>query len=157
MWQLFTSSSVHKVDGKGRVSVPALFRRVLEQGETPGTVILIPNLFGSGCIEGFTQEYIDRIARRISKLPPFTQKRRQLERAFLANAIPMQLDETGRIVLSAQLKKAAGIGDTAKFVGMGESFQIWAPEQAGDDGDGDAPVDPEALMNDLGWDDGDEA
>ncbi|MFT6887067.1 MAG: DNA-binding transcriptional regulator/RsmH inhibitor MraZ, partial [Paracoccaceae bacterium] len=30
MRQRFTSSSVHKVDNKGRVSVPAGFRRVLD-------------------------------------------------------------------------------------------------------------------------------
>lgn len=153
MWQLFTSSSVHKVDGKGRVSVPALFRRVLEQGEAPGTVILIPNLFGERCIEGFTQEFIDRIARKISKLPPFTKKRRQLERAFLASAIPMQLDETGRIVLSAQLRKAAGITDTAKFVGMGQSFQIWAPEL--EDAEEEDELDADALMQAMGWGDED--
>ncbi len=151
MWQRFSSSSVHKVDGKGRVSVPALFRRVLEQSEAPGTVILIPNLFADACIEGFTQEYIDRIARKISKLPPFTKKRRQLERAFLANAIPMQVDETGRIVLSATLKAAAGITDTAVFVGMGESFQIWSPERHA--GEEEEALNAEELMNDIGWDD----
>ncbi len=129
MWQRFTSSSVHKVDAKGRVSVPALFRRVLEQGETPGGLVLIPNLRGSDCLEGFTHEFIDQIAASISQMKPFSKARRRLEYEFLANALPMQLDDTGRMVLSPALKAAAGIDDQARFVGMGESFQIWAPDR----------------------------
>ena len=39
----------------------------------------------------------------------------------------MQLDETGRIVLSLRLKEKVGIRDEAIFAGMGEKFQIWEP------------------------------
>ena len=127
MWQRFTSSSVHKVDSKGRVSIPALFRRVLEQGETPG-LVLIPRLRGQNCIEGFTLEYIDRIGRAINRMKPFSDARRRLEYEFMAGAIPMQLDENGRIVLSPTVQASVGLKGQALFVGMGESFQIWAPE-----------------------------
>ena len=40
----------------------------------------------------------------------------------------MQLDETGRIVLSLRLKEKIGIRDEAIFAGMGEKFQIWEPK-----------------------------
>jgi MraZ protein len=140
------------VDAKGRVSVPALFRRVLEQGEAPG-LVLIPRLRGQGCIEGFTLDYIDRIARAIGRMKPFSKARRRLEYEFMAGAIPMQLDENGRIVLSPKLQAEIGLDGQALFVGMGESFQIWAPEAYEahlatlDDGEDGDPFDQ------LPWDD----
>ena len=36
----FRGESVHKVDAKGRVSIPAAFRRVLEDGDPDWTVVL---------------------------------------------------------------------------------------------------------------------
>lgn len=132
--------------------MPALFRRVLEQGETPG-LVLIPKLRGQGCIEGFTLDYIDQIARAIGRMKPFSKARRRLEYEFMAGAIPMQLDENGRIVLSPKLQTEIGLEGQALFVGMGESFQIWAPEAYEahlatlDDGEDGDPFDQ------LPWDD----
>ena len=51
-----------------------------------------------------------------------------LERFINTQSTYMQLDETGRIVLSNQLKEKIGIGDEAIFAGMGEKFQIWEPK-----------------------------
>ena len=47
----------------------------------------------------------------------------------------MQLDETGRIVLSNRLKEKIGIKDEAIFAGMGEKFQIWEPKNYQDEVD----------------------
>lgn len=127
MWQRFTSSSVHKVDAKGRVSVPALYRRVLEQGDTPG-LVLIPHLKGQNCIEVFSNDFYERMARAIGRMRPFSKERRRLEYEFMAGAIPMQLDDNGRIVLSPKLQEELGIDGQALFVGLSETFQIWAPE-----------------------------
>jgi MraZ protein len=52
-----------------------------------------------------------------------------LERFINTQSTYMQLDETGRIVLSHRLKEKIGIGDEAIFAGMGEKFQIWEPKK----------------------------
>ena len=51
-----------------------------------------------------------------------------LERFINTQSTYMQLDETGRIVLSSRLKEKIGIEDEAIFAGMGEKFQIWEPK-----------------------------
>ena len=44
MARRFRGEIVQKVDGKGRVSIPAAFRRVLEQGDPEWTEGLRPEL-----------------------------------------------------------------------------------------------------------------
>ena len=60
MIRRFRGESLHKVDAKGRVSVPAAFRRVLEEGDPDFTGGSYPNfvvVYGGvrgNCLEGYT-------------------------------------------------------------------------------------------------------
>ena len=130
----FRGESLHKVDAKGRVSVPAAFRRVLEEGDPdfsggsyPNFVIVYGGIRGN-CLEGYTISSITKVDKLISKLPRFSRDREILERFINTQSTYMQLDETGRIVLSLRLKEKIGIKDEAIFAGMGEKFQIWEPK-----------------------------
>ena len=60
MIRRFRGESLHRVDAKGRVSVPAAFRRVLEEGDpdfsrgsSPNFVIVYGGVRGD-CLEGYT-------------------------------------------------------------------------------------------------------
>lgn len=127
MRQRFTSSSVHKVDGKGRVSVPAGFRRVLEQAEEPGLAI-ITNFRNRGYIEGYTLDELTSIHEDIEEMPRYSPQREILEEEFIAKALPLSLDENGRILLPRDIREENGIEDSAVFVGQGRHFQIRSPE-----------------------------
>jgi MraZ protein len=131
----FRGESLHKVDAKGRVSVPAAFRRVLEEGDPdfrvgcyPNFVIVYGGVRGT-CLEGYTISSITKVDKLISRLPRFSKDREILERFINTRSTYMQLDETGRIVLSPRLKEKIGIEDEAIFAGMGEKFQIWEPKK----------------------------
>ena len=135
MIRRFRGESLHKVDAKGRVSVPAAFRRVLEEGDpdfsrgsSPNFVIVYGGVRGD-CLEGYTISSISKVDKLISKLPRFSKDREMLERFINTQSTYMQLDETGRIVLSHRLKEKIGIEDEAIFAGMGEKFQIWEPKK----------------------------
>ena len=134
MLRRFRGESLHKIDTKGRVSVPAAFRRVLEEGDPDFTGSSYPNfviVYGGirgNCLEGYTIGSITKVDKLISKLPRFSRDREILERFINSQSTYMQLDETGRIVLSLRLKEKIGIKDEAIFAGMGEKFQIWEPK-----------------------------
>ncbi len=134
MIKVFRGESLHKVDAKGRVSVPAAFRRVLEEGDPDFSRGSCPNfvvVYGGvkvNCLEGYTISSISKVDRLISKLPRFSKDREMLERFINTQSTYMQLDETGRIVLSQRLQEKIGIRGEAIFAGMGEKFQIWDPK-----------------------------
>ena len=134
MIRRFRGESLHKVDAKGRVSVPAAFRRVLEEGDpdfsresSPNFVIVYGGVRGD-YLEGYTISSISKVDKLVSKLPRFSRDREMLERFINTQSTYMQLDETGRIVLSQRLKEKIDIRDEAIFAGMGEKFQIWEPK-----------------------------
>jgi len=130
----FRGESVHKVDSKGRVSIPAPFRRVLEENDPEWAEKLNPNLvivYGDKnrqFLEGFSMTAMAEVDAKIAALARGSRNRRMLERMFSGQACAMQVDETGRLVLSPKLRDKIGITGEAVFVASGDTFQIWEPE-----------------------------
>lgn len=133
MARRFRGESVHKVDAKGRVSIPAAFRRVLEENDPDWTEGLNPNLvlvYGDATrkfLEGFSITAMDDVDDKIDKLPRGSRNRRMMERMFSGQAQQLQVDETGRLVLSQKLRDKVGITTEAFFIASGDTFQIWEP------------------------------
>ena len=122
-----------KVDGKGRVSIPAQFRRVLEAGDpnradgaTPEFVIVYGDHRRS-YLECYTIEAIDEVDGQISDLPRGSKERRMLERLFSGQSLSTNVDETGRLVLPAKLRQKIALEGEAFFIATGDTFQIWNP------------------------------
>ena len=133
MARRFRGESTHKVDAKGRVSIPAPFRRVLEEGDPDWTEGLNPNLvlvYGGKSrdyIEGYTMRSMDEVDEQIAQLPRGSRRRRALELMFSGQSLQLSVDETGRLVLSPKLREKFSISSEAIFVATGDTFQIWEP------------------------------
>lgn len=134
MSRRFRGESHHKVDTKGRVSIPASFRRVLEagdpnwkSGETPELVIVYGDHRRS-YLECYTMEAIDEVDDKIDALPRGSMERKMLQRLFHGQSFPTSVDETGRLVLPAKLRQKIDLDAEAFFIAAGDTFQIWKPE-----------------------------
>lgn len=121
---VFLSTFENKVDGKGRVSVPATFRAALEKERSTG-LILYPS-FKHDCLEGCGDERIEQIAEAIDALDAFSEEAENLQ-TILADSVRLTIDGDGRVMLPKQMIDAAGLDGVAMFVGLGKSFQIWEP------------------------------
>ena len=123
---LFLDTIVNKVDAKGRVSIPADYRALLEQQETE---LVAFRSFTSACIECCTAEMMERLANEIDRsFDTFSSEQDDLTGLIYADAKEFPFDSTGRIVLTEKLMKHANITDKAAFVGKGRTFQIWNPD-----------------------------
>ncbi|UUV05114.1 division/cell wall cluster transcriptional repressor MraZ [Ruegeria sp. YS9] len=134
MARRFRGESHHKVDAKGRVSIPASFRRVLEASDSnwqPGDNPELVIVYGDHrrkYLECYTMEAIDEVDAKIDALPRGSMKRKMLQRLFHGQSFPTNVDETGRLVLPAKLRKKIGLEGEAFFIAAGDTFQIWKPE-----------------------------
>lgn len=125
---LFTSTYINKVDKKGRVSVPASFRSALPGDDQ--SIAVFPSLV-SRAIEGFDYLYLEHISERLNNFDMLTSPGLTQEPAakILSRSMTISCDTDGRIVLSQDFIRHAGITDRALFVGLGRTFQIWSPEE----------------------------
>ncbi len=134
MARRFRGESHHKVDTKGRVSIPASFRRVLEQSDPAWTDGLNPELvivYGDhrrNYLECYTIDAINEVDDKIDALPRGSVQRKMLQRLFHGQSFPTNVDETGRLVLPAKLREKIGLEKEAFFIAAGDTFQIWKPE-----------------------------
>lgn len=123
---LFLSTHTNKVDAKGRVSIPAVFRSALVQDPFQG-VVLIPSR-RIPALEGFGMAQMQTLSERFDRFDLFSESDSDLESmAFFGESVPLTFDETGRVGLTKELLAHAGITESAVFVGLGTKFQIWEP------------------------------
>lgn len=134
MSRRFRGESHHKVDAKGRVSIPASFRRVIEaadpnwtSGENPELVIVYGD-HRRNYLECYTMEAINEVDDQIDALPRGSRERKLLHTLFQGQSFPTSVDETGRLVLPAKLRQKIGLEGEAFFLAMGDTFQIWHPD-----------------------------
>lgn len=123
-----------KLDGKGRLSVPASFRAALKAKSTtgntaptaPSPLYLLPSR-KFGCIEGRTELAFDALAAELGKLAEFSDEHHDLSTALYSDSHRLEADKEGRIVLPAELIAHAGLKmeNAITFMGIGTTFEIW--------------------------------
>lgn len=128
----FRDEITNKVDGKGRVSIPAAFRAVLaagdpscEAGKNP-RMVLMHGMGGDPCLKGYTVEAAKRMERQILAMPQGI-KRKKLYHRMAARSMSLPIDDNGRVIIRKDLLEKFNIDTMAVFVGHIELFQIWEP------------------------------
>jgi MraZ protein len=121
---LFLDTIINKVDAKGRVSLPADYRAIIKD---LGSEIVCYRSLTSPCIEGCTEDLLEKLATEIENSTDFfSETQDDLTNLIFGDAKRYTFDSTGRIMLSEKLLKHAEITDSAVFVGKGRKFQIWS-------------------------------
>ena len=124
---LFFGSYTNKIDAKGRLATPALFRRALDL-ERVNAIYCIPSI-EEPCLDCGGVDYIETLMASIAALDPYSKERRSLERTVTARTSVVSLDKEGRVVLPEHLRTHARLDGKALFAGLGHSFQIWNPAE----------------------------
>src|SRR5262245_52094481 len=123
----FVSTYTNKIDAKGRVSVPAPFRAVLERdGYAGGGVYCYPSL-DAPALDAGGQSLAQKIDGLLDGLPDYSDERDELSVALYGDVHILSLDQDGRIVLPEALRAHANLSSSVAFVGLGTKFQMWEP------------------------------
>lgn len=116
---VFQGASALNLDAKGRMSVPAKHRdALLVQGEGRVTLTKHPD----GCLMLFPRPEWEAFRARVAQLPMDAHWWRRI---FLGNATEIDLDSAGRILVSPELRSAAGIQREVILLGMGSHLELW--------------------------------
>ena len=115
---MFQGASSLSLDAKGRLSVPTRHRDALtEQAGGQLTITKHPD----GCLMVFPRPEWEKFRERIAQLPMSAQ---WWKRIFLGNAMDVEMDGTGRVLVSPELREAAGLTKEAVLLGM-EGEPVW--------------------------------
>ena len=124
--KFFTGSATHKVDAKGRVSLPASFRKVLEHFESTH-VVVVPQMYHPDYHVAMSQVGHEEIVKQLGRLDLDDIDGEALARQTVTDAMQIAFDDTGRMVLSNDLREQIGLGGEVRFAGRGPFFELWEP------------------------------
>ena len=116
---MFQGASSLSLDAKGRLSVPTRHRDVLSATAAGQlTVTRHPH----GCLMLFPRSEWEKFRERVAALPMTAH---WWKRIFLGNAMDVDMDSTGRVLISPELRDATHITKDTILLGMGSHFELW--------------------------------
>lgn len=119
----FSGSSSAGVDGKGRIVLPADFRRVLE-AKSCSYFYATPDLQHPEFLECFGPEHARIIEMQLDEFDPYDEDGRVLRELLIGRMKQLPFDSDGRFVLPAAFRERTGIDKDAFFIGLGATFHI---------------------------------
>ena len=108
----------HSIDDKGRLAVPAKFRKFLAGG-----VVVTRGM--DSCLYLYPMEEWTKLADKLAKLSINQANSRAFAHLLLAGASHAEIDSQGRILVPDYLRKFAGISERAVIVGLYTRAEIW--------------------------------
>ena len=131
---LFQGSALNAVDAKGRVSVPAFLRSVIERRGDARTIVLAKHE-AFPALSAYDPAYaalkhakLERLLEKEETSPDAQLDHEQRNLMAFAATEEVPYDSSGRIVLPPMMRRKGGIEELALFLGAGETFQVWNPK-----------------------------
>lgn len=118
---MFLGQYRHNIDEKGRLTIPARFRELLENGG------YVTQGFERNLMVLTTADF-HNIADKVGEKSLTDPTARELKRLLFSTADPLDMDKSGRILLPQFLREFAGLDGEVVLVGVGDHFEIWPPE-----------------------------
>lgn len=118
-----------KTDNKGRVFLPACFRRILQNGGSD-KLMLRKDVY-QDCLVLYPmsnwEKQLDALRARLDK---WDSRHQMIFRQFVADVEELSIDASGRILLPKRYLSMADIKQEVRFIGMDDTIEIWAKEKA---------------------------
>lgn len=125
----FLGNSEAKTDAKGRVFLPAVFRKQL-QAASEECLILRKDTY-QDCLVLYPESvWNEQMNELRSKLNRWNSRHQMIFRQFVSDVEIIMLDGNGRFLIPKRYLKLAGIQEEVRFIGMDDTIEIWSRERA---------------------------
>ena len=130
LWELMVNmfKGIHNInlDSKGRLTIPTKYRNTIDDQSDGKLVVTIDS--EEKCLLLYPSSVWLEIEKKINSLPSFNKNSRRIQRLLIGHAEEIDLDTTGRILLSKPLRLVAEMSKKVTLIGQGEKFEIWSEE-----------------------------
>ena len=118
-----------RTDAKGRVFIPATFRKQL-QAASEERLVLRKDVH-QDCLVLYPESVWFATQNQLrQKLNKWNAKQQMIFRQFVSEAEVVLPDGNGRILLPKRYLQMADIQSDVRFIGMDDTIEIWAKERA---------------------------
>lgn len=130
----FIGKEQHSIDDKGRLMIPARFRKRLAQvqenaGNATATALLYVMKAVDGSVELYEPEVWEEKEVSLSKLSDFNPDQRMLKTLMYESLDSVEMDRHGRIALPKDFMQHAGITKEVIVIGANVKMILWSPEK----------------------------
>lgn len=125
----FIGNTEAKTDAKGRVFLPATFRKQL-QTAPEGCLVLRKDTYQDCLVlypESVWNEQLNELRGRLNR---WNSKHQLIFRQFVSDVEIIALDSNGRFLIPKRYLKMAHVQEEVRFIGMDDTIEIWAKETA---------------------------
>ena len=120
---MFKGTFEHRIDAKGRLPVPAPFRRLIEHMDPSGVVAARLD----ECLAVYPRNEWLKLESQLVLLPQLNRQSQAVVRRLASQAADCELDSQGRILIPPVLRRAAGLQEDVVVVGVLNRFEVWPP------------------------------
>ncbi len=120
----FIGDYIAKADAKGRVFLPAPYRKILE-AENEKRFVLRIDLFQKCLVlypESLWNSLLDMLRQKLNR---WNGQHQQILRQFLADAEIIELDSNGRFLINKYKLQYAGITQDVRFLAVDDHIEVW--------------------------------
>lgn len=118
---MFFGQYKYNLDEKGRLVIPADFRKQLGQS-------VVCNKGIENCITVYKESDWNKVVEQLTNLPFNKSDNRKFSRYFFSSAFKKDIDSQGRINIDSPLLSHASISKECVIVGVGNVIEIWSKE-----------------------------
>lgn len=124
-----------KIDAKNRVFLPSSFRKTVIAAAEESLVIR-KDYFENCLVIYPMSEWKAEVERVRQRLNRFDVRQQMVYRQLLSEAQEVQIDSSGRILISKQQLEKVGIKQDVVFVGMQQVIELWDANAVADNNEG---------------------
>ncbi len=147
---VFRGATKVSIDAKGRMAIPTRYRERLA-ARCDGEIVITVDR--DRCLLVYPLPDWEELERKLVRLPSMHKVARRIVRIMVGYATEVDMDGSGRILVSRELRDFAGLGKQAILIGQGNKFELWdedtwnkkRDEWLNEEDDGDLPADLESI------------
>jgi len=147
---VFRGATKVTLDAKGRMAIPTRYRERL-LARCDGAIIVTVDK--DHCLLVYPLPDWEELERKLVRLPSMNKAARRIVRIMVGYATEVDMDGSGRVLVSRELRDFAGLEKNAMLIGQGNKFELWDEQTwnekrdawLSEEDDGDLPADLESI------------